>query len=299
MSLQKLNPVYWIKKFDSWLDKRNSVLQIVIMLSIVFFIRTFFFGLYWVPTGSMESTMLVGESFFADKLTLFFKPIKRGDIISFNDPTFRYSKNSLMKYFQKYVWGPDNWTKRVIGIPGDKIQGKVEAGRNIIYLNGEKLDESYINPYPIVQILESAYQLTIQPPFMVRKDNVRLRTFDPQYDMKDAKQPLYNLSDATFIPDGHFKILYPKTAYYNKITFNTFDIALPEGKYWGMGDNRHGSFDSRGFGWIDRSEIHARIVFRLFSIDTPNSIFYEIFVNPIKFFTKKFRLWNRWFSVVK
>ena len=41
-----------------------EVQQIAFVLLVVFLIRTFVFGLYQVPTGSMETTMLVGERFF-------------------------------------------------------------------------------------------------------------------------------------------------------------------------------------------------------------------------------------------
>ncbi|MDZ4123965.1 MAG: S26 family signal peptidase, partial [Hydrogenophaga sp.] len=53
--------------------------EIFIILLVIFLIRTFGFGLYQVPTGSMETTMLVGERFFADKFTPLFRPIKQGD----------------------------------------------------------------------------------------------------------------------------------------------------------------------------------------------------------------------------
>jgi len=106
-----------------------SFKEIVVLLLIVFAIRTFIFGLYQVPTPSMETTMLVGERFFADKFTPLFGNINRGDIISFNDPTFEYSSNPVMNLFQNYVWGPSNWTKRVIGVPGDEVKGIIEDGK--------------------------------------------------------------------------------------------------------------------------------------------------------------------------
>lgn len=127
--------------------------ELVILLLIVFLIRTFGFGLYQVPSGSMETTMLVGERFFADKFTILFSKPKNGDIISFNDPRFPYSSNSLVRLFQEYVGtfsGPINWTKRVIGIPGDRVQGIIEDGVPVVYLNDKKLDEPYVNKYPLL-----------------------------------------------------------------------------------------------------------------------------------------------------
>src|SRR5579871_3786143 len=110
-----------------------TIKELAGLLLIVFLIRTFGFGLYQVPTGSMETTMLVGERFFADKLSYNFRAPRRGEIISFNDPSFKYSTNPITKIFQRYVWGPSNWTKRVIGIPGDIIRGVIENGKPVVY----------------------------------------------------------------------------------------------------------------------------------------------------------------------
>ncbi len=130
----------------------GSFREIVVLLLIVFVIRTFGFGLYQVPTGSMETTMLVGERFFADKFTLLFSKPQRGNIIAFNDPRYKYSDNRLRRLFQEYVWGPDNLTKRIIGLPGDHIKGVIEEGKPVIYVNDKKLDEPYINKYPIIGV---------------------------------------------------------------------------------------------------------------------------------------------------
>ena len=127
-----------------------SITEFAFLLLVVFLVRTFGFGLYQVPTGSMETTMLVGERFFADKLSYNFRKPRHGEIIAFNDPEFKYSSHSITRLFQHYVWGPSNWTKRVIGIPGDVIRGAIEDGKPVVYRNGEKLNEPYINKYPLL-----------------------------------------------------------------------------------------------------------------------------------------------------
>ena len=130
----------------------SSLREFVALLVVVFLIRTFVFGLYQVPSGSMETTMLVGERFFADKFTYLFSSPQRGDIITLNDPTYAYSTNPLVNVFESYVWGPSNWTKRVIGIPGDHVKGVIEDGKPVVYVNGQKLNEPYLNEYPLIYI---------------------------------------------------------------------------------------------------------------------------------------------------
>ena len=68
--------------------------SLIVIIPIVFLIRTFVFGLYQVPTCSMEPTMLVGDRFLADKITPFFRGPKHGEIVAFNHPLYKYSQNS-------------------------------------------------------------------------------------------------------------------------------------------------------------------------------------------------------------
>jgi signal peptidase I len=285
------------------------------MLSIVFSVRTFFFGLYWVPTGSMEPTILVGESFFADKFTIWFTQIKRGDIISFNAPNFVYSENPFVFMFEKYFWGPDNWTKRVIGIPGDHVQGKVINGKTFIYLNGQELDEVYVNPYPIVRVREEAWQLCFNfpgvgktplwsVPFMKKVPSNKYRVYDPQFAMNSFEQPFYNLYLENKVPNSENpNILYPRTQDSTGSVNDNFDVVLGDGEYWCMGDNRLGSYDSRGFGRVHKGMIHGRILFRLFSLKSANSLIYDCVLMPLfkvyDHFRELSRSWDRWFCRIK
>lgn len=257
-----------IAHLKHWYNRQHQIYQISITLLLVFLIRTVVFGLYQVPTPSMETTMLVGERFVADKFSVWFMPIKRGDIISFNDPNFNYSDNALVNWWQRYVWGPSNWTKRVIGIPGDHIEGKIEDGRPVIYRNGEKLNEPYLNKYPIVALwasephLYNGYWIGDRPTY---------RSYDPTkpYD----QQPFYRIDPFYIININHPQVprlFEPQTPYPGNI--DTFDITLGENEYWAMGDNRLGSYDSRGWGKLDGKLIHGKILFRILSIDVPTRV---------------------------
>lgn len=90
---------------------------------------------------------------------------------------------------------------------------------------------------------------------------------------------------------------------HNSAISDIFDVALGKDEYWCMGDNRLGSFDSRGFGRVHRSLIHGRIVFRLLSFKSPNSIIYNIFLVPLYniylYFKSIVRPWSRWFSRIQ
>ena len=303
-------PISSPKKSTLWANTK----EITILLLIVFLIRTFGFGLYQVPTGSMETTMLAGERFFSDKFTILFKKMKRGDIISMNAPTFKFSSNSFVHLFQKYVWGPDNWTKRVIGIPGDVVEGVIENGKPEVLLNGKKLNEPYLNKYPLIMAWKkdpSELQKMVQKnPRIDLGQFLSPKSYDPKISFE--KQPFYKLKKDRIFASPTTRqpvILYPGTptpqsgtkttkgkSYWNN--GDEFYVKLEENQYWLMGDNRLGSSDSRVFGPVDGNRIHGKILFRITSVDTDEGwVIWDLIKNPISFF-KRVR-WNRFFQRVK
>jgi signal peptidase I len=286
-----------VRNFIKWWNRPNkSVLAdwtqaLVVMLPIVFVVRTYIYGLYIVPSGSMETTMLVGEGYFADKFTYLFSKPKRGDVISFNEPRFPYSKDKFMNWFQHHLWGPQNWTKRVIGIPGDHVQGKIEDGKTAVYLNGKKLDEPYVNKYPLV-------------PASMSPTGAGWQSYDPNYSYQ--RQPFYRMNgyivksaQKMWRDYGYPEIHYPGTPLEKVGKGNdVYDVTLGDKEYWVMGDNRLGSDDSRSWGKLHEDFIHGRIVFRIFSFNIKGaSLIFDIIRNPIDFWTRV--RWRRFFSILR
>lgn len=139
----------------------SPILPITLIVITALLIRTFGYGLYRVPSQSMEKTMLVGEFFFSNKLIFMFEKPKHSDIIAFNDPTYHYSENQMMHFFQRTLLGPSSWTKRVIGVPGDCVKGVIENGQPVIYRNNIKLDEPYITCYQQQIVLKESDEFNI------------------------------------------------------------------------------------------------------------------------------------------
>jgi len=292
------------KKSKFW----SNVKEITVLLLIVFLIRTFGFGLFQVPTGSMETTMLVGERFFADKLSPWFTSIKRGEIIAFDDPLYKYSNNKLARLFQEYVWGPHNWTKRVIGTPGDTVEGKIEDGKPVIYVNGKKLDEPYLNKYPLIKIWTMDPREALLQSVRHRPEDLKspyeTRSFDPKlpyekqvfYDVNEKKvvrfkgEPVLDWPGRAIYPSSDFQRVQRGKNYWSGS--DEFYVELGPGQYWVMGDNRLGSTDSRWFGPIAGRLIHSRIMYCIWSIDTRESWWIlDLLKNPISFW-KRVR-WSR------
>lgn len=276
--------------------------SLIVIIPVVFLIKTFIFGLYQVPTCSMETTMLVGERFFADKLTPYFVPPKRGEIISFNDPNHQYASNWFTNMYEQYVnWNVVNYTKRVVGVPGDHIQGKVEGGKPVVYINGKKLDEPYLNSSPIISVFKSS---SVNLRAGVPGEIVR-RSYDPSISYVD--QPYYRLDPvevtlAKKYYGNNENIFYPYTPAHNAYgeVKDEYEIKLGATQYWMMGDNRQGSADSRDWGPLDTSKVawHGRILFRIWSLDSDESWwFVDLIKHPIDFW-KRVR-WSRFFQVLR
>jgi len=295
-----------IKKKKKDFFSLENIKEIVGILLVVFLVRTFGFGLYQVPSGSMETTMLVGDRFFADKFTYNFTSPKHGDILSFNDPTYPYSENSVKRLFENYVWGPSNWTKRVIGVPGDVVEGRIEDGKPVVYRNGEKLDEPYLNKYPLIGVWKTDPSGLFQHMQGKSEDWIMRQwtfySYDPNVSYED--QPFYRISPNKVVigNDGRPITLWPGSL------IREPEAARPEGnffngtdefywqlgpdEYWCMGDNRLGSKDCRCFGPIKRSLIHGKIVLMIWSLDSDESFFLlDLIKHPIDFWTRV--RWNR------
>ncbi len=125
--------------------------QVVVVLILLILIRGGVGEFRYIPSESMEPTMLVEDKLFVEKVSRFFtKGYKRGDIVIFYPPENATDGKDVLKYdpfsiFARLTGLPflpqaEAYIKRVIGVPGDKLQVKKNEG---VFINGQKLDEPY------------------------------------------------------------------------------------------------------------------------------------------------------------
>lgn len=111
-----------------WL--REILLVVVIALAVALLLRIFVVQTFFIPSGSMEPTLNIGDRILVDKLSYDFHSIHRGDIVVFARPPA-----------ENCGGGPVNdLVKRVIGLPGNTIS----LSRGHVLINGKRLDETWL-----------------------------------------------------------------------------------------------------------------------------------------------------------
>lgn len=137
-----------------WAAVRELLITVGIALVISSLVRIFLFQVFYVPSASMEDTLLLQDRIVATKVTKPFTEIKRGEIVVFKDPgdwlpEYESDRNVFLHFLSVVGLLPsdagDDLVKRVIGIEGDNIKCCSENGRIIV--NGVELqDQSFIKP---------------------------------------------------------------------------------------------------------------------------------------------------------
>ncbi|MCH9815606.1 MAG: signal peptidase I [Actinomycetia bacterium] len=166
-------------------------LVLIVAVLLAFFVKTFIVQVFYIPSGSMENTLQVGDRVAVNRFEYRLGEPQRGDVIVFDgvdsfvpasaEPPSEGPVREFVKELGRTVGivpPPDTvFVKRVIGVGGDQVKCCDEAGQ--ITVNGQPISES-------------AY-------------------------------------------------LFPGDAPSN----TPFDVIVPEGKLWVMGDHRSASADSR------------------------------------------------------
>ena len=113
-------------------------------------VRFFFFEIRYIPSESMYPTLKVQDRLVVERYSRFYSTPQRGDIMVFYPPDTELSYDflSLLSRYTGFFNKDIAYIKRVIGVPGDKIEIKPSQKYDdlAVYINGEELEEPYTNP---------------------------------------------------------------------------------------------------------------------------------------------------------
>ena len=218
---------------SSWVLEAVKTVTYALVIAVV--IRTFLFQPFNIPSSSMENTLLIGDYLFVTKFSYGYSkhsfpwspdvfegrvwsaPPERGDVAVFRLPA---------RPWEDYI-------KRVVGLPGDRIQ-MIDG---VLHINGEPCKLKRIADF--VQITQYGYEERVPRYLETLPNGVVHEILDREPDKPGAD--------------------------------NTQEFVVPSGHYFMMGDNRDNSNDSRipdsGVGFVPEENLVGRADMIFFSTD--------------------------------
>ncbi len=199
---------------------------VVYAVLIAVLVRTFAYEPFNIPSGSMKPTLLIGDYLFVSKFSYGYSRYS----LPFGLPLFKgriwsgQPERGDVAVFKYPVDNSTDFIKRIVGLPGDRIQ--VKAG--VLYVN-----EAPVKLQPIGNFTDS-----------------------------DGTTPILTET----LPNGVVHNILELTT--TQPVDNTGVFVVPAGHYFGMGDNRDRSDDSRlSVGYIPAENLIGRAEFLFFSTE--------------------------------
>ncbi|MEP7239905.1 MAG: signal peptidase I [Devosia sp.] len=212
-------------------ELRDTIVVIVEALLIALVFRTFLYQPFSIPTASMQSTMMIGDYFIANKwawgLGKYSFPLPvpfNGRILALGEP----QRGDIAVFHNEPT--NEDYIKRIIGLPGDKIQMK--EGR--LHINDAEVPREQVGTGTDVDSYSSSV------PVILYKETLP----------NGVVHTIQEISDDEGLD-------------------NTAPYVVPAGHYFMMGDNRDRSADSRVLsqvGYVPAGNLIGKAEARFFSI---------------------------------
>ena len=214
--------------------KKNELVETIVViieaLAIALVFRTFLYQPFSIPTASMQSTLMIGDYFIANKWAYGFGKFSFPVALPFNGRFLEVGQPQRGDVVVFHNITDEDYIKRLVGLPGDTIQMK--DGR--LYINGTMVERREIGTGIDTDSSMNSVPVTIYEETLPG----------------GVKHTIQEISD-------------------NESLDNTSVYTVPAGHYFMMGDNRDRSADSRVLnqvGYVGKDQIIGKAEARFFSI---------------------------------
>lgn len=147
-------------------DKTKAILKeiietIIFVVVMVIVIRFFVGEIRWIPSASMQPTLVEGDRVFVERFSRFYSSPNRGDIMVFYPPSEEIPTDgmSVFRRLTGFACKDVAYIKRVVGLPGDKLAVVQKPdGMFTVVVNGNPLSEPYVkNPMDYIPCSGNMY----------------------------------------------------------------------------------------------------------------------------------------------
>ncbi len=188
-----------------------DIIKVVLQaLALAILVRIFLYQPFNIPSGSMENTLLVGDYLFVSKYKYGYSQYSFSwplNVVSFSGRVWEGTpERGDIAVFRKPTNLEEDFIKRVIGLPGERVQMK----DGVLYINGNAIPKARVEDYE-----EPASAGNIR----------RIPRFEET------------------LPNGVKYFVLDRSP--DRSGDNTAEYVVPPGHYFMMGDNRDNSSDSR------------------------------------------------------
>lgn len=220
-----------VKTVEQLEGRRDLARALVLCITAVIIVRSFIFEPFKIPSSSMVPTLKIGDHIFVSKFNYGLSfPFTKFEMLNWGGPkrgeviVFLFPREESLHYI-----------KRVIGVPGDKVEFK---GKDV-FINGE----------------------------LVKKEKVE----DPAEIEKatGVREITGELYRETLGESVHY-VKYSKASG-NDFPRSSPPEVVPPDKYFVAGDNRDDSYDSRSWGYVPRENIKGKAQMVWLSLDQEES----------------------------
>ncbi|MGI6105068.1 MAG: signal peptidase I [Raoultibacter sp.] len=167
------------------------VIAVALIFGFAFVLREYVVQGYSIPSGSMESTIMTGDTVFSEQVSYFVRDIERGDIITFKDPEI--AGRVLIK--------------RVIATGGQTV----DIHDGLVYIDDLPLSEPYVKgkaSEPLRHTLDDiSYPYVVPEGYVWVMGDNRTNSQDSRYFGAIPEEDVYGRAFMVYWPLNHFGIL--------------------------------------------------------------------------------------------